>query len=113
MAFRKLEETVDVVALLGQYGEPFSKDRRVVITASDELGDWPDPGRALLVEVMIEALIEPPLVFVGREVDLRWTGRPSVAVGYAVGRAPDFYVAREVGRERGVWRQPLVRTLIG
>ena len=78
------------MALHGQAGEAFGEDRRVVIAASDEFGDWPDPPRTLLVEVMIEALIEPLLVFAGREVDLRWTGRPSVAFGYAVGRAPHF-----------------------
>ena len=112
MAFRSLEETVDVMALLGQYGEPFGKDGRVVVAVSDELGDWPDPGRALLVEVMIEALIEPLLVFAGREVDLRWTSWPSIAFGYAMGGTPHFYVAREAGGESGVRWQPLVRTLI-
>ena len=71
MAFRSLKETAHVVALLGQYGEPFSKDRRVVVAASDEFGDWPQPRRALLVELMIDALIEALLVFAGREVDLR------------------------------------------
>ena len=71
MAFRSLEQMVYVVALLGQFGEPFSEDRRVVVAASNEFGDWPDPRCALLVEVMVEALIEPLLVVAGREVDLR------------------------------------------
>ena len=90
------------MALLGQYGEPFGKDRRVVVASSDKLDDWPEPRRALLVEVMVEALIEPLLVFAGREVDLRWTSRPSVALGYAVGGAPHFYIACEASRES--WR---------
>lgn len=71
MAFSSLEETVYVVSLLDQYGEPFSEDSCVVVAVSDEFGDWLDPRRALLVEVMVEALIELLLVFAGGEVDLR------------------------------------------
>lgn len=106
-----LEEMAYVVALLGKGGEAFCKDRRVIVTPPDELSYRLQPGGALFVEVTMQALIEPVLMFVGREVGLRWTGWPSVAGGYAVSGAPHRYVARETGRKSGVRWQPLARAL--
>ena len=76
MAFRSEEEKAYVLTLLGECGELFSKNRRVVVAASDELGDGPDPCRALPVEVMVEALIESLFVFAGPEVDQRCGSMP-------------------------------------
>ena len=71
MALRGLEESMYVVPLLSQYGEPFGKDGREVVEFSDEFDEWPEPRRALPVEVMIEVLIEPLLMLAGHKVDLR------------------------------------------
>lgn len=96
LAGGEFEEFADVMAPLGEVGESFGEDGRVVVSPPDGLRNGPEPRRSLPVEVPADALVEPRLMVTCCEVGLLWTGRSTVAVGNAMGGAPHGNVAREI-----------------